>query len=187
MPKEQSNRKKRSKKMLIILFIVEIWLMSLLALALIVSPNSSPNGSSIPEFEIKDRNGSWEAQGTVAVFNDMINPGNCGEYDFIISNLAGVKLKYSFVMEEVYTGTDEKWSSFMQYRLKMNGQHLETDVWFSADNLSYDGIIILPNTKQLMTLEWRWNFDGDDENDTTIGKQGGTYSVVFHLQAEVAE
>ena len=157
----------------------------LLALLFAYSPGS--NKSTIPEFEITDNNGAWEAQGTVAVFNGRLKPGDGGEYQFIISNVADSKLKYTFVLEEHYTGSDGEFTSFIQYRIKMNGKLIETDAWLSADELRFDDLVILAQTKHLMTLEWRWAWDGDDVNDTIIGNHGGTFSVSLQLRAEAVD
>ena len=184
MQEEQTKQKNSSGlKLLLVLLMAAIWIVALLMIALINLPKSPV----IPEFEIKDKNGLWEAQGTVAVFNENIKPGDEGEYYFVISNVSDGNLKYSFDMKEHYPGNKE-WIPFMQYRIKMNGKLIEGEDWYMADELCYDEIIILPKTKQLMTLEWRWAFEnGKDENDTLIGNRGGEFVLYFHVTAKLAE
>lgn len=183
---ESTNKQKNNSglKIAAVLFVAAIWLIDLIIIALLLLPAPSP----FPEFEIIDNNGQWEAQGTIAVFDETIHPDTHGEYNFIISNTSDAMLEYVFKLEEKYVDRDEEWPSFMKYRLRMNGQHMETTEWFSAEELVYSGILILPKTKQLMTLEWWWPFEGgNDGNDTWFGNDAGKFSVVFHLTAEVVE
>lgn len=185
MSEKQTKQNNNSGiKMLIVLLVAAIWILALIMLALIISPDKS----AIPEFEITDKRGEWGSQGTIAVFDEMINPGSEGEYNFVIKSLSDASLRYIFVMEEEYKNGNSDWASFMRYRLKMNGKYVDTDEWRSIDEMSYSGIIILPGTRQLFTLEWSWPFEnGTDDNDTDIGIKGGSYSVIFHLTAEVIE
>ena len=164
--------------------IAAIWLLALIMLALMFMPR---NGA-VPEFEITDKTGEWEAQGTVAVFDDTIYPGKSGQYDFVLHSLSEGNLKYVIVFDEYYTGDVVNWAPFMEYRLKMNGKCIETDEWRPIKDLTYEDIVILAETSQLMTLEWRWQFEsGKDDSDTEFGFDAGTYSIVFHLRAEVIE
>lgn len=182
MSSVQAKRKDNTGlKMLLIVLIAAMWIVSLFMLMLLVAPQTP----SVPTFEINDKNGSWEAQGTVGVFDNSIKPGSAGEYNFIITSASDAELKYTFSIEEHFEGKDNNWTPFIQYRLRMNGQLIGGDDWFYADYLFYSDIIILANTKQLLTLEWRWDFDGDDDYDTTLGIGGGEYYVTFYLKAEV--
>lgn len=183
-------------KYLLVLLLNATLIITIILLTLIFDFNFASNSGSgttvnppftgLPEFVIEDKNGDWQAQGTIGVFKSDIKPGDSGKYDFIITNVVDANLKYTFRIKEVYTG-DEEFHPFLQYRLKMNGKNIETTDWFYASDVGYDGIIILPHTKQLMTLEWRWDFEGDNQNDTLVGDANISFSVVLDLTAEVAE
>lgn len=185
MSETQDKQKNNRVLMVVIILILCAMLITTVVLfALLFAPQKN---TEIPEFEIADNNGMWEAQGTVAVFDNVIKPGDSGEYQFIISNVTDAKLVYAFVLQEKYTGADSNWTSFIQYRIRMNGKLIETDEWLTADELRFDDLVILANTKHLMTLEWRWAWDGDNANDTKIGNRGGEFSISLKLQAEVVD
>lgn len=182
---EKQDKRENNRVLLIILvlFLCAILIITIVLFALLLAPKKI---SGIPEFEIEDNHGVWEEQGTVAVFDNKIKPGDSGEYQFIISNVTDVKLRYAFVLEEHYSSNDIEWTPFLKYRIRMNGKLVETDAWLSADELSFDDLVILANTKHLMTLEWRWAWDDDNANDTKIGNRGGEFSIRMQLKAEVA-
>ena len=182
MPKSQTTTKNRSKAKLVgMLIVATVLLIVFLVIALLLAPRDS-----IPEFEITDRQGSWEAQGTIAVFDDTIQPGSNGQYYFILKNDSESVLRYGINLKEYFNGAPKEMLPFMQYRLKMNGKFLDDEEWHYINDIDYNDILIIPDTEQLMELEWRWVFeDGKDENDTLIGHTGGKLSVVFFVWAEV--
>ena len=182
----KSQEKKSNNRALNTVLIVFVAVLIVIAISLLVLLLAFQKGT-IPEFKITDKDGAWGANGTVAVFDDAIKPGSSGEYDFVINNVVNSKLCYTFVMEEKYADENTEWKSFLQYRLKMNGTNIKSEEWLTASELSFSDITILPNTKQLFTLEWRWAWDENDEIDTNIGNIGGEFSLVFHLQAKVVE
>ena len=139
-----------------------------------------------PVIEIRDGNGSWEAQGVVAVFDGKILPGSSGEYPFVISNPYGVALDYSFALTPEYEGNVAGTEYFpLTFRLKMNNVLIRTDEWLTAEELVYKELSVMPNSDQSFTLEWRWAFDnGNDGGDTLIGADGGKISVVLNLTAK---
>lgn len=182
MPKSQTLKKNGTKiKAVSMLIAATILLIIFLIIALLLAPKAS-----IPTFEITDRNGSWEAQGTIAVFDDTVSPGSGGEYYFILKNDSDAVLRYSIDLKEYFSGANGEWLPFMQYRLKMNGKEMDNGEWHSVSDIDYNGILIVPGTEQLMTLEWRWPFEeGFDDRDTVVGYTGGKISVVFFVWAEV--
>lgn len=154
-------------------------------------------GPQIPIFRVMDQNGDWDAQaqGKIAVFDDMIAPGSHGEYKFIIKNDAEGDLRFGFKLEEYLNNappsqTDDYYA-FMEYRLKMDNVPLGDYEWHKVGY--YDWAInvadfgILKDKEHLMTLEWRWPFDIDgehDEKDTLLGTLGGKLSIHIFIWAE---
>ena len=184
-PKNEKQRRPLSRPVMILLVTTFI-LMIFVFVALLLLP-----GEIIPEFSITDRKGSWESQGTIAVFDEKIKPGSEGEYSFILkSETADCPLRYGIRFHEYLSNEIEGAEKFMQYRLKLDGVNIDSDDtgWHYVNELDYYDIIILPGTEHLFTLEWRWPFEiGKDDNDTLIGRVGGKYSLVFYAWAEVME
>ena len=141
-----------------------------------------------PIADIKDENGSWEAQTVVGVFDDKVLPGSGGEYGFIVRNPHDVTLYYSFSIRARYVGELETDYFPITFRLKMNNAVIGTQSWLTAEELNYSELLILPESEQAFGLEWRWAFDGgNDENDTLIGADGGKISLVLELTAQAGD
>lgn len=178
---------KRGMSNLSLVFLTVFSVIAAIAFVSLIRPPYT--GDVIPDFLILDSNGQWEEQGTVAVFDDKIYPGAEGKYDFIMTNEATGILVYSFSLEERYEGKLNI-ASFMEYRLKMNNVYLDKDsdgegTWLKADKLFYEGFEFLPYSQQLMTLEWRWPYDSEnDEQDTALGMENGKYYIVLNAKAE---
>lgn len=184
MPKTNSTAKKgRVSKPALAAIIATVLLMIFIVVALLLEPVEA-----IPEFNITDQGGEWKAQGTIAVFDDTIQPKSEGTYKFIIKSECTEVLEYGFRLSE-YINADniDNVNPFMQYRLKVDNLYLGDGDWHYV-GMNYNGIEILPGTEHLMTLEWRWPFEIDDEhdkNDTLIGRAGGKLSVEIFIWAEV--
>ena len=179
MAKPQTTNKNRTVLTVSLMIIIAtILIIIFLIIALLLAPKS------MPEFAIADKNGEWQAQGTIAVFDDKIMPGSEGEYKFIIKNDSDVNLLYGFRLSEYVGGVNENSNPFMQYRLKVDNIPID-DQW-NYVGFDYDNIEILPTSSHLLTLEWRWPFEsGDDGNDTLVGSGNGQLSVWLDLIAEV--
>lgn len=140
--------------------------------------------SSMPVIDVKDGNGSWSAQGTIAVLKEKIMPGSFGEYDFIIRNPHDVRLSYSFTIDERYN--EEPIEGFpLEYRVRVNNVLVGSEQWLPAEELSFNDLLFMPQSEYLATLEWRWPFEGkDDALDTNYGWEAGHYTLVLNLTAE---
>lgn len=67
----------------------------------------------------------------------------------------------------------------------MNNVVMESQEWKRIEELDFSDMTILGNSTQSFTLEWRWAFDdGNNENDTVIGADGGKISIVIHVTAQ---
>ncbi len=141
-----------------------------------------------PVIDVKDKNGAWEAQGVIAVFDEKVLPGSKGEYGFVIRNSYEVSLDYSFALTPKYDG-DLDISDIdyfpLTFRLRMNNALIQTDRWLTVDELSYTKLSMMPQSDQSFTLEWRWAMDGgSNDGDTLIGADGGKISIVLNLTAQ---
>ncbi len=152
---------------------------AILIISLIDLPYDEP-----PIIDVRDDNGDWKAQGTVAVLDEVIHPDTSGEYYFIIRNANNVKLLYEFSIGEFYNG--EPAESFpLEYRVRVNNDMIGSGEWLSASELHFKDLVLMEQSDYLVTLEWRWPFEsGNDELDTDFGKVGGLYSLDLTLTAE---
>lgn len=170
----------RKRTALILLGFACILLAALITLvALIALP-----GETLPVIDVRDDNGNWNGQGTIAVFDEVIEPGSEGEYKFIIRNANEEKLFYAFRIEERYNGEETKAFPF-EYRVRVNNAPIGSAEWRSASELYFENLILMPQSDYLVELEWRWPFEGgDNAADTSFGRDGGEYSLVIVLTAE---
>lgn len=179
MSKSQNIKKNPALIVILMCIIATILIIVFFVVALIFAPKSS-----FPEFDITDQNGEWKAQGKIAVFDDKIKPGSEGEYKFVIKNDNDEQLRYEFKLTEFIGDVNQDVNPFMQYRLKVDNIPID-DQWHYA-GVDYNNIVILPGSKHLITLEWRWPFEnGNDNNDTLVGRTEGKLSVWMYLKAVV--
>ena len=179
MSKTQNKKLNPALTAVLMCIIATILIIIFLVVALVLA-----HKMSVPEFEITDKNGEWTAQGEIAVFDNKIKPGSEGAYNFIIRNDSDQKLKYGFKLSEYIGKNIQDLNPFMQYRLKVDNIPID-DEWHYA-GVNYNDIEILPGSKHLMALEWRWPFEsGNDSNDTLIGRMEGQLSVRLELWAEI--
>lgn len=180
------ERKKRNPVHIAILSVIAaILITTIILLALIGMPADRPEPENLerPIIDISDSNGSWEAQGVIAVFDDGIRPGSRGEYGFMLRNPNISEMQYEFYIEPRYEGAEIDYFP-LQFRLKMNNVLLESKEWKTVDKLRFSSIDIMGGTTHTFTLEWRWAFEGgNDAQDTLIGADGGKISMVLHLSA----
>ena len=179
------TKKNKKSSNLFLLFLTNVLLFGAILFVLLIGFPELKTEDPYIAFQVEDTNGSWEEQGTVAVFDTMIYPGSSGKYEFVMSNESNVQLQYTFSLNEKYIG-NANFNSFMEYRLKMNNEYIHTMEWVNISNLIYSDLVFLPNTKQLMMLEWRWPFEaGKDEEDTSFGLDAGKYFIVLNINAKV--
>lgn len=172
--------RKRNPSHIILLCALAVFLAAVITfIALINLPFESA-----PVIEVRDKNGSWEAQGVIGVLDDGLKPGDSGEYKFVISNPYNVDLEYNFTIEGHCEGAEIDYFP-LEFRLRMNNVLIETDQWLSVDELKFSELEIMPAADQKFTLEWRWAFEkGDDYADTIIGRDASSISLILKLTAE---
>lgn len=185
MPESNKSAKRgHFSRPLLVAIIGTVVLIIFIIIAILLAPVEV-----LPEFSLRDQNGDWDAQdqGTIAVFDDIIAPGDGGAYKFIIKNDTTENLKYSFKLDEILN-TNGNVEPFMLYRLKYNDVYLDDD--YHQVGFVYGDIEIRPGSEHTMTLEWLWPFEIDDEhnvNDTLVGVIGGKLSVHIFIWAEIVE
>ncbi len=167
------------------IIVLSVLAAALTAMIILLALIGLPFGEKVrPVIDIRDVNGGWEAQGTVAVFPSRIEPGSSGEYEFILNNPHDAAMEYAISLEPRYEGTEIDYFP-ITFRLKMNNVVMESQEWKRIEELDFSDMTILGNSTQSFTLEWRWAFDdGNNENDTVIGADGGKISIVIHVTAQ---
>lgn len=168
---------------IIVLSVLAVALAVIIALIAIIGLPASETVQ--PIIDIRDVNGSWEAQGTIAVFPDKLQPGMSGEYDFKLNNPHDEDMLYTFEIEPSYEGKDPPDSFPIKFRLRIGNQIVATEQWRTVEELKFTDMVILGHSVDLFTLEWQWAFDdGNNENDTAIGRDGGKISMILHVTAQ---
>ncbi len=95
-----------------------------------------------------------------------------------VQNLADFPLKYEIdFKEENSDGVP------MEFRLKNSGGYL-TDGWTKAAKLADVREELSNNSKTAYTLEWRWNYNGNDKLDTAVGGGEAPYVLKISYTAE---
>ncbi len=159
------------------------------AIILIALISLPPGGTPEPEYDppvidISDGNGSWDSQGVIGVFGHSVKPGSKGKYEFVINNPHDFRLQYAFYIEPKYDGAEIDEFPIM-FRLRMNNVPVQSEEWKTVEKLRFEELVLLPSSSHSFTLEWSWPFEaGKDENDTFIGADGGSISLVLHLTAQ---
>lgn len=181
------EKRVRNKFRIIVLSVLAALLTAaavLIAITVLPSSDVSEPPSVVPVINISDKNGDWSEQGVIAVFSDGVKPGSSGKYEFMIANPHEVKMEYGFYIEpEYHGGADADFP--LLFRLKMNNVPIESTQWKEVGQLRFDELTIEPESAQSFVLEWSWPFEnGNDENDTLIGADGGSISLVLHLSAQ---
>ncbi len=172
------------KKRLIPLIILFFLLGCLLAASVVTFVLMSSPKDKMLVIDVKDENGAWKAQGTVAVLDDVLYPDTDGVYNFIIRNANDAKLLYDFSIAESYNGKVAK-PFPLEYRVRVNNDLIGSEEWLKASELHFEDLIFLAQSEYLVTIEWRWPFEsGNDALDTEFGRDAGQYSLQLTLTAE---
>lgn len=194
MSKSQDNQNNRSGvRAMAMGIIATVLLMIFIVIALLLVPKPS-----LPTFEITDDQGTWTPEKRIAVFPKTIKPGDRGVYEFIIRNESDEMMRYGVKMKEYLDKAPVGAHPFMKYRIKFDdiyiygrdilGNKVDGEIW-QYQGFEYFGVTIESGSEHRMTLEWWWDFYGDDVNDTLLGSStdGCKLSVWVYLAAEVVE
>lgn len=109
----------------------------------------------------------------------IVAPGSGGSYDFMVQNIADFPLKYEIDFDE-----ENLYGVPLEFRLKDSGGYLTED-WTPAAKLADVREELADNSKTGYTLEWRWNYNGNDRLDTAVGgKDEAAYVLKISYTAE---
>ena len=118
------------------------------------------------------------------IFNDIIHPGEYGEYYFkIINEDKKDRIIY------LNFGDENPDNIPMRYRIKSKDKYLcgNENYWATIDNVYLEKIIISANSSETFVLEWCWLDDGrHNEEDTNAGlKESAIYTIHIQLTSEL--
>ena len=166
-----------------ILGIAALMLLAIFALIWLIDIPSM----EVPTIKIADKDGEWGARGTIAVLDSSIAPDSSGEYEFVLENPHDVSIAYQFSIKE-YVNNKEVNDFPLEFRIRMNNVLLESEEWVSAENLNFSNLVIMPKSASRFTLEWRWQYEGgNDELDTYFGQLNAEYHLEFYMTAQTSE
>ena len=97
----------------------------------------------------------------------IIAPGTWGEFEFTVSNDSEVDVTYSVAYSVDYNGTT---STGLEIPLKWstNGTDWEDDI----EDLDVTNEPLDMDAEDTVKVLWKWDFEGNDTNDTTLGEEG---------------
>lgn len=114
---------------------------------------------------------------------DIVWPGATGEYQFKLENTCKMALLYDVKFSE-----ENKYDVPMRFRLKLDGDYVagSKDVWLTAEELNVETQKLMPERKDVYTLEWTW-LEEDDEHDTKLGAEAiAEYTFVITIDCRSA-
>ncbi len=96
---------------------------------------------------------------------DFIYPGIDSNTDFTYVNKNSYNVKLNI---ESIEQNGKVLPIPFKYKLKVNGTYI-VDQWSTLDQIKNTQITVNPKSKADFVLEWLWPYEGDNNNDTTIG------------------
>lgn len=113
----------------------------------------------------------------------LIAPGTTNRYAFSIQNTGNIALSYSVTLQGVLDAKNPNIS--MEYRLRRGNAWLigdETHWVTTAElNAAEEKADLYPDKSDPFLLEWRWKFEGNDEEDTALAAIASGRSDAFSL------
>ena len=152
------------------------------------SDNEGPGGSQSGDdgnddivdnsdrFKIFEGDKEWNDLKQLDIFKNSyfknqskIAPGVHGSYNFTVENFSDATIKYDAIFSE-----ENPYNINMVFKLKVNGNYVAGDSsnWVDYAELNRTGALINAQTKDLYTIEWKWE---DAQNDTEVGTTYGSY------------
>lgn len=111
----------------------------------------------------------------------IIAPRSSGEYRFCVENLVDGNLTYGIEFLDEMTNPIN-----MKYKLKIDNIYIRgnEDEYVSIEELKVDDIVVLEDSNNIYTLEWKWI--DNDIADTYVGslKEIQTYTLKLKINAD---
>lgn len=133
-------------------------------------------------------NQSWKQNKTINIFRSsqyntdaFIAPGDKGDYAFVVKNENTNAINYTISFKE---SNQNKFS--LRYRLSDQTRYLigGNDYWVEVNNLTTRTVQLKPGASQVFVLEWYWDENVSDTNDTLNGLKQNFYNLEISVSAE---
>lgn len=197
---ERQIRKDRRDKIILIIIIIILLFLHLLCHKLGkigYNKNISTNAGDIENevrfdvIEILDGDVRKIKDTQLNIFNNkdfdgqkIIAPRSNGEYKFCVENLVKGDLIYTIEFLDEMTNPIN-----MKYRLKIDNIYIRGNEkeYVDIEDLKIEDIIVLENSNNIYTLEWKW--EDDDRADTFVGsrKETQSYTLKIRVNADKAQ
>ncbi len=113
----------------------------------------------------------------------LIAPGTTNRYVFSVQNTGNLTLSYSVTMQSVLN--EENRNIAMEFRLRRGSEWLVGDEthWASMAelNAAEEKADLNPDKRDQFLLEWRWAFEGSDQEDTALAEIASGRTDAFSL------
>ncbi len=183
--KKLTKQKNRRNIIIIILLILLFLLLIGFCTMLILYLVDKTEDREIDSIYIYDLDGvDWSDGEEIQVFynddfgSNKVAPYSSGTYGFMLQNTSEYTLEYTIQLAEV-----NEYDIALCYRLKRDGDYLVDD-YVRADEFSCEGITIEANSTHYFELEWYWDGDVSDVNDTLAGTNQSIYTLTISLFAK---
>lgn len=192
---EELKKEKRKKKrkdiiiVILILLLLLIWTILYMAGYRIGKIGYDTVSTETPLYiiEITENEIDWGDIEDLNIFSNpefenkkIIAPRSQSSYKFAIENKLDNKVVYNIAMSET-----NEYNVNMKYKLKLDNVYIvgDEDTWVDVEDMQLDKVIVMPNSKNIYTVEWYWE---DANNDTEIGKQiYAEYKLHINIEADI--
>ena len=154
-----------------------------------IVPSFSENDDLLGSVLVDDINGNFVYQQNLKIFENAafeytnkIAPGVFNTYQFVVHNGTDFNIRYYVDMYE-----DTEYDIDLKYRLRKNGNYIIGDVdnWVSAEELNTEFSNLSYSSSDKYSLDWKWFYDGNDEQDTYVGsRMNSLYKLNIRLYFE---
>lgn len=108
----------------------------------------------------------------------IIAPGVNGDYSFTVENESESVFRYNIAFAE-----ENPYKINMVFKLKVNGEYVVGNEknWVQGGNFLQSDLILNAKSKDIYTIEWKWE---DTDYDTEIGEQGGPNGAYYKMNVK---
>lgn len=143
-----------------------------------------------PIIEVLSQNNqqSWKQNKYIDIFtsnqyntSEYIAPGDTGSYAFVVRNENTHAITFTISLS-----ADNEHNFSLRYKLSDQTRYFIGGVglWEDIENITLRGMQLLPGASQVFVLEWWWDPNLSDEDDTINGQQQNTYNIEITVTAE---
>jgi len=144
-------------------------------------------GSS--DLKVSDQYGQvWQNQRQVNIFGPktpLLKPGIEGNYQFVISNVSDVSKDYQLSFKEI-----NAFSVPIIYQITEDGRYIlgqNQKFQHLLSDMKREKITLVPNQAITYQMNWQWDKNSTDKQDTYLGKQSAKEPIYYQLEITIQE